>query len=154
MIFQFIVDIVFLGFILGEASFTGSAGTNYYLSIDGTKHGMGGDWYFIWFVTVASLQLFFCNYKTAPATFFLHLAGAVFVGQYGHFTALDYYELNGTDVSWWDSLKDISTMGNVPRAFVPSEAIHWAIVEAVVIVLVIIDAVIQLLYTPINFVKK
>ena len=105
-------------------------------------------------MTVASLQLFFCNYKTAPATFFLHLAGAVFVGQYGHFTALDYYELNGTDVSWWDSLKDISTMGNVPRAFVPSEAIHWAIVEAVVIVLVIIDAVIQLLYTPINFVKK
>jgi len=146
MIFQFVLDIIFLAFIIGEASFTGSAGTNYYIEIDGTKHGMAGDWYFIWFVTVASIQLFFCNYKTAPATFFLHLAGAIFVAQYGFFTALDYKELNGTDISWWDTLKDISTMGNTPRAYVPSEAIHWAIVEAVVIVLVIIDAVVHLLY--------
>ena len=152
MILQFIIDLVFLGFILGEASFTGSAGTSYYVSVEGPDLMIRGDWYFIWFVSVASIQLFFCNYKTAPATFFLHLAGAIFVAQYGMFTAQDYFELNGTDIGWWATLKDISTMGNVPRAYVPSEAIHWAIVEAVVIVLVIIDAVIQLLYT--DFIKK
>jgi len=154
MIFQFVLDFIFLIFILGEASFTGSAGTSYYIEINETKHTMAGDWYFIWFVTVASIQVFFCNYKTAPATCFLHAFGAIFIAQYGTFTALDYHELNGTDITWWDSLKDISTMGNIPRAYVPSEAIHWAIVEAVVITLVIVDATIQLLNTPINFVKN
>ena len=151
MLLQLVADIVFLGFIFGEASFTGSAGTNYYVEIEGVKHGMAGDWYFIWFVSVAGAQLFFCNYKTAFATFFLHLTGAIFIAQYGMFTAQDYLELNGTDPGWWDTLKDVSTMGNVPRAYVPSEAIHWAIVEAVVIVLVCVDVVVQLLFTKNNF---
>lgn len=154
MIFQFLVDFVFLCFIFGEASFTGSAGTNYYIEIDGVKHGMAGDWYFIWFVSVAAAQLFFCNYKTAPVTFFLHVMAAVFVAQFGMFTNQDYLELNGTDVGWWATLKDVSTMGNTPREFVPAEAIHWAMVEAVVIVLVIIDACVQLLFTPNNFYQK
>lgn len=154
MIFQFLLDFIFLCIIFGEASFTGSAGTNYYIEIQGNKHAMGGDFYFIWFVSVTAIQLFFCNYKTAPVTFLLHGIGTVFITQYGMFNALDYLELpNGTDIGWWQSLKDVSTMGNEPRQFVPAEAIHWAIVEAVVIVLVVIDASVQLLFTP-NFLKK
>ncbi len=146
MIFQFFLDFVFLCIVLGEASFTGSAGTNYYIELNGTKHGMGGDFYFIWFVTIAALQILFCNYRTAVVTFTLHLIGAVFIAQYGMFIALDYEELpNGTNPGWWTTLKNVQTMGNTPTQFVSAEAIHWAIVEAVVVVRVIIDAVVQLL---------
>lgn len=146
MLLQLVIDIVFLGFILGEASFTGSAGTHYYIEIDEVKHGMGGDFYFIWFVVVAGLQLCMFNYKTAPITCFLHTMGAIFVGQYGYFIDLDYIESNQTSLGWWGTLKNVSTLGNAPRGYVASESIHWAIVEAVLVVLVCIDVSYHLLF--------
>ena len=143
---QLVVDIVFLAFIFGEASFTGSAGTNYYLEIDGVKHGMGGDFYFIWFVVVATLQICLTNFKTARVTFFLHAIGAVFVAQYGYFINLDYEEANQTSLGWWGTLQNVSTLGNAPRGYVTSEAIHWALVEVVLVVLVCIDVTYQLMH--------
>ena len=145
MIFQLILDFIFLIFILGEASFTGSAGTNYYVELEGEKTAMTGRFYFVWFVCVAAIQVFFCNYKTAAATCFIHAICAVFIYQYGHFIALDYEELGMENPGWWNTLHNISTLGNEPRGFVESEAIHWAIVEAVVVALVCLDAVLHIL---------
>ena len=56
-----IIDVNKLIFILGEASFTGSAGTNYYVELEGEKTAMTGRFYFVWFVCVAAIQVFFCN---------------------------------------------------------------------------------------------
>ena len=140
--FNIIIDTVFLIFIAGEASFTGSAGTRYY--IGDTTYGAGA--YFVYFVSAIAatlgLQLYKAKYDLVPV--FLYAMAVFFISQYGRFIDLDYIEANRTSLGWWGTLNNISTLGNQPWESPTSEAVHWAIVEAVVVVIVCVDVAHQL----------
>ena len=132
-----IIDTIFLLFIAGEASFTGSAGTRYYIG-DLTY---GAEAYIVYFSIAIcftlAIQLYSAKYDAVPV--FLYGVSIFFVSQYGAFIDLDYVEANRTSLGWWGTLHNISTLGNTPWDPPSSEAVHWAIVEAVVVVLVCID---------------
>lgn len=136
-----IIDTIFLMFVAGEASFTGSASTKYYL---GGAYGAGA--YIIYFAVAAALTLCiqFCRDKYDPVPIFIYGISIAFIAQYGAFIDLDYVEANKTSLGWWGTLNNISTLGNTPWDPPTAESVHWAIVEAVVVVLVCIDIVHQL----------
>ena len=142
-IFNIAIDITFLLLIAGEASFTGSAGTRYYIG-DNTTYGAGA--YLVFFIVAvaitAAIQLYRANYDLVPI--FLYSIASFFISQYGRFIDLDYVEANKTSLGWWGTLNNISTLGNEPWNPPTSEAVHWAIVEAVIVVIVCIDVAHQL----------
>jgi len=135
-----LIDTVFLMFIAGEASFTGSAGTKYYL---GNHDAYGAEFYFVYLLTAAVVTLLIqtCNNKYDPVPLFTYGLSVFFIAQYGTFIDLDYKEANRTSLGWWGTLKNISTLGNTPWDPPDAESVHWAIVEAVVVVLVCINIV-------------
>lgn len=142
-IFNIAVDAIFLILIAGEASFTGSGGTRYYIG-DNTTYGAG--LYIIYFAlavaATAGIQLYRAKYDLVPI--FIYTIASFFISQYGSFINLDYLEANRTSLGWWGTLNNITTLGNTPWDPPTAEAVHWAIVEAVVVVLVCIDVTHQL----------
>lgn len=137
-----VIDTIFLILIAGEASFTGSAGTRYYIG----DFTYGAELYFIYFLTAAIVTLATQHYKKKydPTPVFIYSISVFFVAQYASFIDLDYVEANRTSAGWWGTLKNISTLGNTPWDPPTAESVHWAIVEAVVVVLVCIDMTHQL----------
>lgn len=138
-----VIDTIFIILAAGEASFTGSAGTRYYL---GESHTYGAGAYVIYFAIAAATTLCIQTYrgKYDPVPVFIYAISIAFIAQYGAFIDLDYVEANRTSLGWWGTLNNISTLGNTPWDPPTAESVHWAIVEAVVIVLVCIDLTHQL----------
>ena len=105
-IFNIAIDITFLLLIAGEASFTGSAGTRYYIG-DNTTYGAGA--YLVFFIVAvaitAAIQLYRAKYDLVPI--FLYSIASFFISQYGRFIDLDYVEANKTSLGWWGTLNKI-----------------------------------------------
>ena len=144
-LFFHIIFFIHIGF---ESSFTGTAGTAYrYKMANGSKIKINAQHLFVYFAILIFIEVlrninyFIQSNKKDFVSVFLYTLSIFIIYYYGHMTHVDFLELNQNSTSWWWQLGNISTMGNQPLNTVESKAIHWAICEAVVIILVIIDVV-------------
>ena len=136
--------------MIGESSFAGSAGTQYYLDKKGTvRIGLLLFWY-LFVAAILSGLLNIVRIFLGPKALgsvdltstMLYGFAASAVASYGRFISLDYVEAGVTDPNvqtMWGVLQSISTLGNEPRSTVPAEAISWALVEMFAYLLVLLD---------------
>jgi hypothetical protein len=142
-------DAVVIAIIMGEGSFTGSAGRHYGLDEHDAAIGLFYWWYLLtntaaaYVRNIAALLTRGRRFGTCdPTSALLYTFAFLAVHQYAVFTSLDYVEsATLPSQTMWDALRKISTLGNEPRLPVPAEAISWALVEMFAYALVVCDIV-------------